>query len=700
MNKLINRVSCVSLLKSKFFLGALVVAVMFVGAVAVNAPDASAAHCSITSTLRVGSKGDQVRCLQGAVGVSADGNFGPLTKSAVMAWQSSVGLTADGVFGPLSNATWMASHGGSAMTYPAGCTSGTGFSSTTGMPCTGTPVAGLPAGCTSTAGYSPTTGMSCSSAGSYPAGCTSAVGYSPTTGASCSGGSAPTTPGVLVGGAGSITVTASGEYSSENIGEGDEDVMVMAVDVEADSNSDVELLSTKVEFIQNTAGDPKQLWKYATEVSVWLEGKKVGRVNTKSFSKSGNYYSATISLSGAKIRAGDEKELAFAVSAQSSLDSSDIDTDDWNIDLINVRLRDGSGVVLTESLDPASTAGGTYMKSFDFDTFATATGASLTLTLEDDAINNVHLLDVDDTRDTSHPITSILMYAKGSTILVDEMVSTITTTGETNESVIIISSWIEVDGVRISDKEDVPNGGVVTYNNLDRIISAGDKEEWIFWVEVQEVNGALDDGDTVQLTVDTSGTVAEDKSGDAITAKGLDPVGGAHPMYDNAIRLTGTSQSAQAFTIDGANNDRIELTLNFDVFNYGEITLYIPNMKTLTGTPSSSTTTTAPSTSEGVGYHIQTAGTVTPGSNDISAILSNGKNLTLKTNSYELKSGKKGTLTLKITVATDGNPSIDNVAFRALLAGVGWATSDTATSAVVYTANLEEYKTDYATIAD
>ncbi|MDD5720843.1 MAG: hypothetical protein PHT16_00115 [Candidatus Pacebacteria bacterium] len=44
-------------------------------------------------------------------------------------------------------------------TFPAGCTSATGFSTTTGLPCsTGTT---LPAGCTSTAGYSPTTGVSC-----------------------------------------------------------------------------------------------------------------------------------------------------------------------------------------------------------------------------------------------------------------------------------------------------------------------------------------------------------------------------------------------------------------------------------------------------------------------------------------------------------------------------------------------------------
>ncbi|OGI75941.1 hypothetical protein A3C67_01070 [Candidatus Nomurabacteria bacterium RIFCSPHIGHO2_02_FULL_42_19] len=622
-------------------------------------------------TLRVGSSGSQVVSLQAALGVGADGSFGPITKAAVMAFQSSHGLVADGVVGPLTGAALGGvASGGS---YPAGCSSSSGYSVTTGLPCSG--------------------------GGSLPAGCMPGYAFSSTTGMSCTGGAAPAGP--LAGGTGSITLTASGSYSSENVGEGDEDIKVMAVEVEADNGSDVQLLSTKVEFIQDTAGDPKQIWKYASEVSVWFDGEKVGSADTDGFSKSGNYYSATIPLDGVIVRAGKKMELAFSVSAQSSLESTDIDTDDWNIDLINLRFQDADGIVISESGDAAATAGGTYAKTFDFDSFATATGASLTLTLEDDAINDVHLLDVDDVLDTSHAITSILMDASGSDIWVDEMVSTITTNGETDESVIVISTWIEVAGVRISDKEDVIAGGAVTYNDLDYTISAGDEEEWIFWVEMQDVNGDLDNGDDVQLTVDTSGTVAQDGSGDTLTAAGTDPVGGVHIMHDNGIRLVGNSQVATAFTIDGVNNDRVELELIFDVFNYGDVTLYIPDGDTLTGTPSTSATTTAPSTTQEVGYHIQTSGTVTPPSAQVSAVLTEtDDDLTLETNAYELKSGKTGTFNLKVTISADENPSIDNVGFRALLAGLGWATSDVATAAVVYTANLGDYKTNYATIAD
>lgn len=115
----------------------MVVAIMLVG-FAVKTNTAAAAECTISSTLRVGSKGAQVTCLQaGLGGLVADGNFGAKTKAAVKAWQAGKGLVADGIFGAKSRAAWT----GAVVVTPAG----------------------LPAGCTSTAGYSPVTGVSCSS---------------------------------------------------------------------------------------------------------------------------------------------------------------------------------------------------------------------------------------------------------------------------------------------------------------------------------------------------------------------------------------------------------------------------------------------------------------------------------------------------------------------------------------------------------
>jgi putative chitinase len=50
--------------------------------------------------LRKGSKGDGVKMMQTALGVAADGAFGPGTEAKLKAWQSAHGLVADGIAGP------------------------------------------------------------------------------------------------------------------------------------------------------------------------------------------------------------------------------------------------------------------------------------------------------------------------------------------------------------------------------------------------------------------------------------------------------------------------------------------------------------------------------------------------------------------------------------------------------------------------
>lgn len=67
---------------------------------AVPASAAAAAPAASGGVLRRGSKGDDVKKLQAALGLTADGDFGPGTEAALKKWQAANGLTADGVAGP------------------------------------------------------------------------------------------------------------------------------------------------------------------------------------------------------------------------------------------------------------------------------------------------------------------------------------------------------------------------------------------------------------------------------------------------------------------------------------------------------------------------------------------------------------------------------------------------------------------------
>lgn len=79
-------------------------------AAATVAPDAPALEQPLvedfpTPSLKQGSKGEEVKALQRLLGVTVDGDFGPKTHAAVVAFQKANGINPSGLVGPL---TWAA----------------------------------------------------------------------------------------------------------------------------------------------------------------------------------------------------------------------------------------------------------------------------------------------------------------------------------------------------------------------------------------------------------------------------------------------------------------------------------------------------------------------------------------------------------------------------------------------------------------
>ncbi len=141
---------------------------IILGLAAVAIP-AGAQTTTFSSNLTVGSRGAEVSALQQTLinggyltAVTAPtGYFGAATKAALAKWQAASGITpAAGYFGPISRA-YLNANGAVSGNFPAGCTSGAGYSSTTGVKCDPIASGNLPAGCMSTMGYSSTTGQKC-----------------------------------------------------------------------------------------------------------------------------------------------------------------------------------------------------------------------------------------------------------------------------------------------------------------------------------------------------------------------------------------------------------------------------------------------------------------------------------------------------------------------------------------------------------
>ncbi len=654
-----------NLLKSKFFLGALVVAVMFVGAVAVKATPAKAECSTGTATLKVGSTGEAVKCLQAGVGAIADGVFGPATKAKVATWQASVGLTVDGVFGPMSRAKFTGGMGG---TYPAGCMSSSGFSTTTGLPCT--------------------------TAGTFPAGCTSAVGYSPTTGAKCD--STGTTTGPLTGNAGSITVTALSTYGDEQVGENESDVKLAAFEVEADNGSDISISSMKVELNQQNTADSEDVDDYMKSVSIWMGSTKVGEADVTTFaeSSSGHVWTKSVSLTNAVVKAGETVKFYVAVTALANLDSGDMDSDDWQIGVSNIRFLDGDGVVTTESLTldiDDNVIDDTVEEEFDFASFATAGDVELKVALKTgsaaEAINEAHVINVESgTTDTDDvKVLNFTLKAEGSDLNVSEIPVLFTTTGEADEAVILIAAKLWHDGEEVAS-ETVPTGGAVTFDGLDIDITDGDSEEFTVTVDLQDLTGALDAGDTVkaELTAtEVDAIVAEDESGEELAAGDLTgtAAGEASATYDSGIMVDLVSVAATV-TNDGdagvaTSSQTGSFSITFDVTAFDDDMRLDDNAIEDTAAPFDVVT--------------QLSYSITDTANDAtqSPSMTSSTGATHDTESFLIEEDQteRFTVTVAITPTSSGF-------FSVKLEGLGWTAGNTdAAGANIFTFGLDDFKT-------
>lgn len=321
-------------------MGVMVVATMFVGvgALTANAQQAvvSASDVQYAATVRSGSVGQSALIWQkflndySSANLVADSKFGPLSGAALKIWQASRNLSADGVAGAMSRASAVAQINSGVTNpiggnFPAGCSSASGYSVTTGAPCTG--AMAYPAGCTSNAGYSVTTGQPCTGGANLPAGCSSTAGYSPTTGQLCASG------GAVVSGSGVgllSNITKLSSYNNTKVSEGMIDQPVFGVEVTA-KDADQVIDSVKVSFYNAGTGSVK-LQKYAGDVSIWLDGKEIGRKSVSAFSDDASdvYVYRFTGMNGV-VKQNAKGQIIVAVSGANSIDSTDATNETWKV---------------------------------------------------------------------------------------------------------------------------------------------------------------------------------------------------------------------------------------------------------------------------------------------------------------------------------------------------------------------------------
>jgi len=518
----------------------------------------ASADCSIVSTLKVGSTGAEVSCLQTKVGATADGAFGPLTKASVMAYQSNHGLSADGVVGPLSRAVLNASLPVTPGTTVAGCQAGALFNALTGASCTAPVVT---------------------------AGCPAGALFNSMTGASCTG--APVVTGALEGGAGDLTITTSSTGVENKVGESKTE-KVLGFKGEADG-SDIAVTSLKV-VLSNTGyldtgadtTSSEKVSDYLDTVSVYMGSTKVGSADLADFTRdsgSPDTYTKTISLSNAIVREGDKNSFFIEVTANDTIDSDDLADATIKTDIDSIRYQDATGMVLSTDLLGDLDKTFTFTDATDSDKIdlkaSTNNPKDSTVAVDennttDDVLGLAFKLDVDsdsaDVQINSLPITlsvtnfdldaSGTVGAEDAADLSGAGVSTWIDSIVESVSVKIAGNTYEatMDDYSGANQDLIAGAGAVIYtvdlDTGDLVINAGDIEEAKVYITFKEQDGNYNEAVTVTPSIVTA-TISAETSNDDLTVNG-GQTGAKLTLSLSAATisgLTGTSTQNDAGTV-------------------------------------------------------------------------------------------------------------------------------------------------------
>jgi hypothetical protein len=364
------------------------------------------------------------------------------------------------------------------------------------------------------------TGKACGTTTTYPAGCTSAVGYSTTTGVKCD--STTGTPGTLTGTAGEISdVNKLSAYNNEEVGAGQKDVKVLGFDVKASKEGDIGLKSAKLSFVITNGSGSTKLADYVDSVAVWQGSTKIGSAEASDFNKdSTGHYSKTVAFDSSVVRSDKTEKFYVTVDALSNLDSDDINSESMTIGVDNLRFVDGAGVVTTDDSTGELAISGV---AISFVSFSSAADTELKLSVST-ATPAANISKVSATSDTNDVVLlkGKLKLDGTSDVWLDEM-PVYFTTNATNIDAITPTVYLTLGGNEYSESMTATAGTTetITFDNLDYDISAGSTVDFTISADINDIDaGTFDEGKYLKAEItatERANIVAENEEGDQLT---------------------------------------------------------------------------------------------------------------------------------------------------------------------------------------
>lgn len=507
------------------------------------------------------------------------------------------------------------------------------------------------------------------------------------------------TTGALQGGAGSIDEAKFiGSLNNEEVGEGQEDVEVMGLGIKPD-NSDIEITAVKVTFDHaegtEVSGSATRFNKYADEVSLWLDGKEVARIDAGDFSKdSTGVYSKTVSLkSGSIIRDGDTDDLVVAVSAVSNLDSGDVE-EEWGVKLSNLRFRDAQGAIVTATNDGDLDD----YRVFSFEDFATSASMEFKVRSGDSSINTARTIEVSSTtKKTNVAVLNFTVEVKGNSDMnIDELTVDATTTNAVLTGV-IASAYLYVDGKSVGSESitsAMATAAEITFDDLDLDLDAGETYEFEVRVDFQKATGSFASGTTIDVDVSngdissTSKWVIEDENGDTVAAGNRSGSGSAdaHTLVTEGVQIKlGTTSATQVTDANSTAANYGKFVMEVQVTSIGD-DIYV-----LETAASSSVALT----SSGLQYIFETSAGQAVTASTTSGTFTHKSGGTVDGSSIRINAGQTATFEFVGTFdPTTGGQH------RARVIGMGFGTTNSGTGSSQTASPASDYRTGYTFISN
>ena len=510
----------------------------------------------------------------------------------------------------------------------------------------------------------------------------------------------------LSGGAGSIDdADFIGGLNNEEVGEDEKDAEVAGLEIEADDNSDLMIVAVELNFDPVSGVGNNDLDDYAKDVSIWLDGEEFARVDAGKFEDDDDFNRTVTLDAGAVIKAGRTGKLVVALTGISNLDSAD-KGDKWNVSFPSVRFEDASGAVITDNGtgDIGETDDNDRTdeneREFSFETFASAADVDLRVRVSDDTPKS-GVVNVDDNDDTDNvELLVFTLEAKGkSDVHVRDLPITFTVAGTAaNVKDVINNAVVTIGGEEFS--ETVTEEGKTastTFDDFDYTIKAGKKVTVTVKGDINDTQaGSFVDGDTLVASFTQSNREAmdaEDESGENLSSsdKSGTATGETLAFYDVGPMVSFVSASESVTAGQNAGDDSSTFTVKYRIEAF-DGTIYVSNAAAAT----TSTSYASANLDSGVLYRITRGGTATTSTSNVVDFKDVKGDVVLGTgddSGVVIEEGEAAEFTL--TVQRTNTDVTHAGIYQVLLKGIAWNTDgDGSAAANVYTFNLEDYKTD------